>query len=72
MNKENIEFKECKHTGKFVGGGQSLINTGNSLLVVSSVVCGECGFVRVTVTPIADKKESNITVPKMEISNLKK
>lgn len=35
--------KGCGHIGKWKGNGQSIVNAGNILIVISSAVCGQCG-----------------------------
>jgi len=40
--KEELK-KGCGHVGKWSGNGQSVINAGNVLIIITSAVCGECG-----------------------------
>jgi hypothetical protein len=63
---DKIIKKECKHTGKFKGVGQSVINAGNVLMVITSCVCGECGRVRISVNNIKVEglKPMGIATPK--------
>ena len=43
MNEKKDDKKGCGHTGKWSGNGQNVLNAGNTLVVVSSAICGECG-----------------------------
>jgi hypothetical protein len=61
--------KGCGHTGKFVAGGQTSIPMQGQILVITSVVCGECGMSTLQIRFVAlnpEKKEekSGIITPK--------
>lgn len=56
--------KPCGHTGKFTGIGQTVASQGGQLIIISSIVCGECGQQRVEVNNMSlELKKSVIETP---------
>lgn len=52
----------CGHTGKWTGSGQSIVNMGTSIMIISTSVCGECGqsvisVNKINITPTTPKDD---------------
>lgn len=73
-NKDNSfvpKEPRCGHKGNWRGIGQSLIAKPDSVIIVASSVCGECGDVDMSLNTIRmqspNPPQSNIVVPKLDI-----
>lgn len=61
-------LKGCGHLGKWNGNGQSIFKLENSIMIISTSVCGECGqpvisVNKIGITPVKLKDEVITTGP---------